>query len=175
MPNYAAFLRGVMPMNAKMADLKRAFEAAGFADVKTVLSSGNVVFRARAATEAALERRAEAAMFEQLGRSFYTIVRPIEELRRLLRFDPYKVVDPAAKRIVTFLRAKPRSRVKLPVEMDGARILALKGREVFSAYLPSPKGPVFMGLIEKTFGKDVTTRTWETVRKVAAVPGDSSR
>lgn len=177
MPSYAAFLRGVMPMNAKMADLKRAFEAAGFTDVKTVLASGNVVFRARAATEAALERKAEAAMFEQLGRSFYTIVRPIEGLRRLLRSDPYQAagVDPAAKRIVTFLRAKPRSRVKLPVEIDGARILAMKGREVFSAYLPNPKGPVFMGLIEKTFGRDVTTRTWDTVRKVAAVPGDSSR
>jgi len=26
---------------------------------------------------------------------------------------------------------------------------------------------VFMSLIEKTFGKDVTTRTWDTVKKVA--------
>ena len=34
-------------MNAKMPELKKAFEAAGFADVKTVLSSGNVVFSAR--------------------------------------------------------------------------------------------------------------------------------
>src|SRR5690349_4890963 len=44
MPRYAAFLRGVMPMNAKMPDLKRAFERAGFTDVKTILGSGNVVF-----------------------------------------------------------------------------------------------------------------------------------
>ena len=43
---YAAFLRGVSPMNAKMPELKRAFEAAGFGDVKTLLSSGNVVFDA---------------------------------------------------------------------------------------------------------------------------------
>jgi hypothetical protein len=27
---------------------------------------------------------------------------------------------------------------------------------------------VFMTLIERTFGKDVTTRTWDTVRKVCA-------
>src|SRR5258707_3906639 len=46
-PRYAAFLRGVMPTNAKMPDLKRAFEAAGFTDVRTVLASGNVVFSAR--------------------------------------------------------------------------------------------------------------------------------
>ena len=49
-------------MNAKMPELKRAFEAADFTNVKTVLSSGNVVFDARKATEAALERKAEAAM-----------------------------------------------------------------------------------------------------------------
>ena len=36
MPRYAAFLRGVNPMNAKMPELTKAFEAAGFADVKTV-------------------------------------------------------------------------------------------------------------------------------------------
>jgi hypothetical protein len=53
------------------------------------------------------------------------------------------------------------------VELDGARILALQDREIFSAYLPSPKGPVFMSLIDKTFGQDLTTRTWDTVAKVA--------
>src|SRR5207237_160672 len=102
MPRYAAFLRGVSPMNAKMPELKAAFESAGFTDVRTLLSSGNVAFTASAASEIALERRAEGAMLE-----------------------------------------------------------------VFGAYLPSPKGPVFMALIEKTFGKDVTTRTWDTVGKVA--------
>jgi uncharacterized protein (DUF1697 family) len=56
MPRYLAFLRGVSPMNAKMSELKRCFEAAGFTDVKTVLASGNVAFNARAASEAALER-----------------------------------------------------------------------------------------------------------------------
>jgi hypothetical protein len=55
----------------------------------------------------------------------------------------------------------------LPIELDGARILSRKGGEVFSAYVRSPRGPVFMVLIEKTFGKDATTRTWDTVMKVA--------
>lgn len=157
-------------MNCKMAELKGAFESAGFTDVKTVLGSGNVVFSARDATEAALERKAEAAMFECLGRTFFTIVRPVEALRRILASDPYKPfrLTSAAKRIVTFLRGKPASKLKLPIEVDGARILAMQGREIFSAYLPNPKGPVFMTLIDKTFGKDVTTRTWDTVAKVAS-------
>lgn len=55
----------------------------------------------------------------------------------------------------------------LPIELDGACIVRLSEREVFSAYVPSPRGPVFMALIEKTFGKEVTTRTWETIAKVA--------
>ena len=169
MPRYAAFLRGVMPMNCKMPALKAAFEAAGFTDVKTVLGSGNVVFDARSTSEQALEQRAEAAMHERLGQAFFTIVRPIEHLRQLLTTDPYKrfKVSPKAKRIVTFLRDRPRAKIALPVELDGARILAMQDREIFSAYLPNPKGPVFMTLIAKTFGKDVTTRTWDTVAKVA--------
>jgi len=171
MPRYAAFLRGVSPMNAKMPDVKRAFESAGFTEVKTLLSSGNVVFSARAAAEATLERKAEAALLEGLGggRTFLTIVRSIDALRELLGSDPYRAfrLTPAAKRIVTFLREKPAAKLALPIEMDRARILSIKGKEIFSAYLPTPKGPVFMTLIEKTFGKEQTTRTWETVMKVA--------
>jgi len=169
MPRYAAFLRGVSPMNAKMADVKRAFEAAGFTDVKTLLSSGNVVFSARGGAEASLERKAEAAMLEGLGRRFLTIVRSIDALRELLASDPYRAfrLTPAAKRIVTFLRDKPAAKLALPIEKDRARILSLKGKEAFSAYLRTPKGPVFMTLIEKTLGKEQTTRTWETVIKVA--------
>ena len=48
-----------------------------------------------------------------------------------------------------------------------AVILGLQGRELFSAYVPGPQGPVFMSLIEKTFGKDVTTRTWDSVSRCA--------
>ena len=40
MKRYAAFLRGVSPMNAKMPELKKAFEAAGFTDVRTVRAGG---------------------------------------------------------------------------------------------------------------------------------------
>ena len=160
MPRYAAFLRGVSPVNAKMPELKKAFESAGFTNVKTVISSGNVVFDARKASDAALERKAEAAMRERLGQAFFTIVRPVEMLEALLADRPLPAVPLAAgaKRIVTFLRKAPSAAVTLPVEQDGARILALDGRELFSVYVATPKGPVFMSLIERTVGKEVTTR-----------------
>jgi uncharacterized protein (DUF1697 family) len=169
MPRYVAFLRGVSPSNAKMADLKRCFENAGFTNIKTVLSSGNVVFDARATSEAQLEKRAEAAMHAELGRSFTTIVRPVAMLRNMLASDPYATFDvPAhAKRVVSFLREAAIPKLALPIQADGAQVLCVVGREVFTAYVPSPKGPVFMALLEKTFGSEITTRTWETVRKCA--------
>lgn len=169
MTRFAAFLRGVSPMNAKMPELRKAFESAGFEDVVTVLSSGNVVFNSKAAKNTTIARKAEAAMEKALGRAFPTIVRPIGALEKLLESAPYGALDlmTDAKRVVTFLRDKPRSSIDLPIEEDGARILTMKGTEVFTAYVTSPKGPVFMKLIEKTFGKNVTTRTWETVEKVS--------
>jgi uncharacterized protein (DUF1697 family) len=173
MPTYAAFLRGVSPLNAKMSELKKCFEAAGFTNVKTILGSGNVVFEARSKSRSALERQLEAAMDEDLGRVFATTVRSIDELAALVASDPYKAfkLAPNSKRVVTLLHAKPKSRLKLPIELDDARILCLQGTEIFSAYVPSPKGPVFMNLIEKTFGKDLTTRTWDTIGKVVKAGG----
>ena len=108
-------------------------------------------------------------MAERLGRTFLTIIRPIEALRDLLASDPYRAfrLAPGAKRVVTFLRRRPTSRLALPIEFEGARILAVKGAEAFSAYVRHPKSPVFMTLIERTFGKEGTTRTWDTVAKVA--------
>src|SRR5258706_10083266 len=170
MPRYVAFLRGVSPMNAKMPQLKACFEAAGFTNVKTLLSSGNVVFDSRSTSESAVERKAEAAMQEHLGRTFYTIVRRVDTLQKLLDADPFAKFDlPAkAKRIVTFMREPSAARLKFPVEFEEARILAMKDGEIFTAYVPHAGNPAFMVLIEKTFGKDITTRTWDTVRKCAA-------
>lgn len=167
MPRYVAFLRGVSPMSAKMPELKRCFETAGFRNVKTVLSSGNAVFDATSSSGASMERKAEAAMQQVLGRTFLTIIRSVDELRILLATDPYAEfsVAPDAKRVISFLRDPPVTVPALPVELDGARVLRVVGREVFTAYRPSAKGPVFMQLLEQAFGAEITTRTWATVKK----------
>jgi uncharacterized protein (DUF1697 family) len=170
MPRYVAFLRGVSPTNASMPALKRCFEAAGFANVRTLLASGNVAFDARAASADALQRRAEQAMRADLERAFAAIVRSTEQLQRLVDADPFAGFRlPAnAKRVVTFLRVGgAHAAVKLPLERDGARILKIIDGEVLAAYVPSDKGPVFMTLLERTFGTDITTRTFDTVKKCA--------
>ena len=128
-------------MNAKMAELRRCFEAAGITHVKT----------------------------RRFGRAFHTVVRSSEALQGMLDAGPFAAfrLSAKAKRVVTFQRKTPCRRLSLPIEMHGARILAARGREIFTAYVPSARGAAFMALIEKTFGREVTTRTWETVKKCA--------
>ena len=170
MPRYVAFLRGVSPMNAKMPDLKRCFEDAGFTDVRTLLSSGNVVFSTRATSTPALERRVENSMQASLGHSFDSFVRRTDALQALLASDPFDAfrLPPEARRVITFLRepAAPDA-LELPLRKGNASILAIRDTEVFSAYVPDDRGPVFMQLLERSFGKDITTRTLDTVRKCA--------
>lgn len=170
MPRYVALLRGVSPMNAKMADLRSCFEMMGFTEVKTVLSSGNVIFAGASKSESNLRKVIESGMTKCLPQSFPVIVRKRDHLIALLKADPYSDfrLSPKAKRVVTFLSQPNQGSMSLPIELDGAQILLVRGSEVFSAYVPKERGPVFMKLIEKTFGKNVTTRTWDTVKKCAA-------
>jgi len=171
MPKYAAFLRGVSPMNLTMPALKAVLERAGFSDVRTFLSSGNAVFSASERKPQSLEAKIEDALTRKLGKTFVTFVRPIAMLEAILEADPYSEfkLPPEAKRVVTFMRTPYSPAVQrtfgLPIEHDGARILTMRDREIYTAYVRSPRGPVFMTLLEKTFGKDITTRTWETVKK----------
>jgi uncharacterized protein (DUF1697 family) len=170
MPRYVALLRGVSPMNLKMPALKRCLEDAGFGNVKTLLSSGNVAFDAPKKSEPALARKIEAAMAESLDRGFWTVVRPTAQLQALVDADPFAAfgIPAGMKKVVTFLREPPSRPPVLPREKDGARILAIEGLEILTAYAPQPGNPAFMALLEKTFGGAITTRTWDTVRKCAA-------
>ena len=108
-------------------------------------------------------------MQAELGRSFDTFVRSTEYLRELIESDPFAEfgLPPEAKRVITFLRRPADPKVTLPFERDGVSILKFTGSEVLAAYLPGPKGPVFMSLLEQTFGTSITTRTLDTVRKCA--------
>ena len=155
-------------MNLKMAALLAALEDCGLSEVKTLLSSGNVVFSGRRATDSAIEKKIVTTIEKKVGKTFGVIVRSIDELQELVDADPYQAfrLPKGSKRVLTFLRKAPEKPLKLPPELDGARIWTVRGREALSSYVRSDKGPVFMTLIEKTFGKDVTTRTWDTVLKV---------
>ena len=169
MPRYVALLRGVSPMNLKMPALQRCLEEAGFTHVRTLLSSGNLAFDSPKKSELALARKLEAAMAASLDRSFWTLVRPRSHLQALVDADPFAALDAPAgmKKVVTFLREPIASALRFPMEKDGAQ-LAMQGLEIFTAYPPQPNNPAFIGMLERSFGGAITTRTWDTVRKCAA-------
>jgi uncharacterized protein (DUF1697 family) len=166
---FVVFLRGASPQNCAMAQLRACLQTAGFARVTTVLSSGNAAFDACADDEGALVTRLEALFATEFGRDFYPIIRRSSDLAALVASDPFgdATVSAGAKRVVSFLRSTRPSLVPLPLSQDGATLLFQRGREGFTTYLPNDRGPVFMKLIERAWGKEVTSRTWDTVCKCA--------
>jgi uncharacterized protein (DUF1697 family) len=170
MTEYVAFLRGINVGGhgaVTMEDLKKDFEACGFMDVKTIATSGNVAFSA-AIAEAAVVKKAEAALKKRLGRETPVHVRSRAELRKMVEADPYQgfAIPKDAKRVITFLEASAKTALKLPHHQDGASILHIKDGVAYSAYVRSPKGAVFMKVLEQAFGKGITTRTWNMINRL---------
>ena len=158
MASYAAFLRGIMPMNPNMRNekLRGVFERLGFTDVQTVISSGNVVFKSGSKSIATLEAKIEKALTAELGFKSAVFIRSKEELEKLIRTDPFKGKEHGRKTylIVTFLKKEPR--------------------EIFSVLdLSAAKTPDFMAKVEKEYGKTITTRTWKTVGRIVKKLGEA--
>jgi hypothetical protein len=171
MRRYAALLRSVTT-NAKMPDLRRASEAAGFTGGRTLSTSGNVVFDARPTGDAALHRKAEAAMAAALGRAFLT------SCARSMRCARSWTPTPAPRSS----RRPRRSASSRSCAIHRAASWRFRSRSTARAsracaqrgahrVRPSGRGPVFMTLIEKMLGDALTTRTWDTVKKVIAPAG----
>lgn len=91
MTRYAAFLRGVNVggVNLKMADVARAFEDAGFTNVRTILASGNVLLESRAGVDA-VRRKAESTLREAFGYDAWVLAYDIETVRALSDDFPFE-------------------------------------------------------------------------------------
>lgn len=91
MKRYAAFLRGVNISGRNkvpMAALKAGFEELGFAQVKTCLNSGNVVFSAEQKGEADFPARLETMLKSKFDLEIPVFVMEMQELQDLLRHAP---------------------------------------------------------------------------------------
>ena len=89
MTRYAAFLRGVNlgKRTVKSAELKAAFEALGFENVRTLLASGNVLFDARASKT--LKHKIEAGLEAELGFKVPIVLRTLDGLKAMVAADPF--------------------------------------------------------------------------------------
>ena len=176
MTTYAAFLRGINVGGHRamqMKPLARAFASLGFKDVRTLLASGNVLFNAPPASRVTLVRKIEEKLEEAFGSEISVILRSVEELQTLVDLDPFQRirVTPRTRLFVTFLPEKPRTRLKIPyLSPDKSfRILRLTEGEACSVLTLGPqwsRNLRQMDVLEKEFGKKITTRSWNTVARV---------
>ena len=170
---YAALLRGIGPINPNMRNekLRGVFEKLGFDNVRTVITSGNVLFESPDKDAAGLESAIEEGIERHLGFFSTTIIRSQQQLKRLVGEDPFGGIEdlPTARLNVTFLKKRQRSNLKVPfrAEDKGWSIVAIRGREICSLVDQSgATTPDVMDWMEKRFGKEITTRTWKTVGRI---------
>ena len=173
MPEYVALLRGIAPSNPNQRNekLRGVFEELGFEDVRTVISSGNVLFCSDSTDIEEMEATIEAAWPEKLGFSSITIIRSILDLQRLVELDPFAGYEhgPETYLLVMFCKRPVEIEVELPYQVpDGAsQLIAATERELFTVTDTTKGSSVdVMGWLDKTFEKEVTSRTWLTVHRI---------
>lgn len=170
MTKYIAFLRGIGPGNPNMHNekLRGVFEELGFSNVKTVISSGNVLFETSASDAPDLEAKIEAAFPERLGFQSTTIIRSHDAIRQLVEKAPFKRYEHGRSTYltVTFLKQRPSNLPDWPADRPYKRI-AQYDREV-CAVSDATIGRTadFMVQLERWYGKNITTRTWNTVERI---------
>lgn len=171
---FAAFLRGINVGGHKkvdMKELKKAFESLGFENVKTLLNSGNAIFEADEDQEA-LTKKIAMQLEKTFGFEIGVIVRSIEELKNLAEKEPFKgiKVTPATRLYVTFLAEKSTPYLKIPYQSadKNFKILSATPSEVCSVLTVAEGGRTvdLMAVLEKEWGKKITTRNWNTITKM---------
>lgn len=174
MKTHVALLRGINVGGhtpVAMADLRDLLTHLGFADPRSVLQSGNLVFRAQARTTAHLERVLEREARKRLDVQADFFVRTAEEWKAVVARNPFRKEAGRApgQLVVMFLKDAPEVTdvATLRAAITGPEVVRAKGRE---AYIVYPNGigrsRLTHGLIEKKLGTRGTGRNWNTVLKL---------
>ena len=175
---YVAFLRGINVGRAKriaMADLCALVEGLGYSGVRSVLNSGNVVFRAPGTTALDAAAAIEEALVLKLGVAARVFVLERSELSAVIDDNPLLEVADDHARLIVFLLGDPAQRDKLAA-LDGkdwgCDRLALGER---AAYVWCPDGMLDSAAataLGKHLGDGTTSRNWNTLMKLHALCGD---
>ena len=184
MTTFVALLRAVNVggRTLPMGDLRRALEAAEYADVRTYVQSGNVVFAAGGD-----DPRDEAAAIEELvrrefGLEVQILVLAADQLQQVAAANPFLGTGANERFLhVTFLFEPVREDVftVLDLPMAGGERVALGGRGETgrrAVYLHLPHGygrsKLTNGWFERTLKVPATTRNWRTVKALADLSSD---
>ena len=173
MHRYVAFLRGMNLGRRRITndELSAWFEAMGFANVRTFLASGNVVFDTKKQPSASLEASIESGLGESLGYAVPTFVRTAEEVVSTAEHVPFKtseLKESQGKVQVAFMAKTPAAAARTAVLKlsTAADRLAIRGRELY--WLPQggvSDSALDMRFLDKTLGT-LTVRTKRTVERI---------
>jgi uncharacterized protein (DUF1697 family) len=157
-----------------MSDLRDLLGALGFAGVKSLLQSGNLVFESDRRTGAALERLLEVETAKRLDVTADYLVRSAAEWQTMIAGNPF---PSEAKRdpshlVVMFLKAAAQAKdvQALQAAIQGPESIRAEGKHLYVVY-PAGIGrsKLTNTLIEKNLGTRGTGRNWNTVLKLAAL------
>ena len=175
MPRLIAFLRAINVggHTVTMARLREEFEALGFTDVETFIASGNVIFTARSAATAALEKRIEQRLQAALGYEVATFVRTCAEVAAVAGHQPFPEaqIKTAGAFCVGFLAAPldaaaRRALMAFKTDVDDFHT---NGREVYWLCQTRQSDSTFSNVsMERALKTRATFRGINTVARLAA-------
>jgi uncharacterized protein (DUF1697 family) len=168
---YAAFLRGVNVggVNLKMAEVAKAFEDAGFTNVRTILASGNLLLESRSAVDA-VRTKAEKALRDTFGYDAWVLAYDIETVAAISEAYPFAREVDGHHSYVTFITdEKALDELAELAKAAGPDEKIERGAGVI--YWQVPKTGTLDTTIGKTMGKkryksSTTTRNLRTLDKV---------
>jgi uncharacterized protein (DUF1697 family) len=175
---YAAFIRGIGPGDpAKSnASLCRVFESLDYSNVRGFISSGNILFETAVKDTDRLEDAIEKALTEHLGFAAMVIVRSKTDLEKFVATQPFGTKEHSRTnyQTVTFRKSKRAEQgVELPKTPLGKSFRLLSYDANIRAVCGITdttvgKTPDFMVWLERQYGKNITTRTYNTIQRVLA-------
>jgi uncharacterized protein (DUF1697 family) len=175
MPRYIAFLRAINVggHTLKMEKLRALFEALGFVGVETFIASGNVIFEAPEKNPAALEKKIEKHLGQELGYEVATLIRTPRELAQIAEYQPFpeELLAASTSLYISFLPSAPDEGVKQKVEALCTEVdeFYLHGRELYWLCRKKLTESLVSGAqLNKALGVPSTMRNATTVRKLAA-------
>ena len=171
---YVAFLRGINVgghHKVPMAELQKEMQNLNFENVVTLLNSGNVIFDSIPDELAKLEKTISDHLEKIFGFPVPVIIRKSDAINKLFDSNPFKkiVVTKDIRLYVSFLKKDTKTNLLFPwTSTDSAyKILGKMDNTVISVLdLSVNKTPKAMEAFEKHYGKDVTTRNWNTLIRI---------
>ena len=166
-----AFLRGINVGRAKrvaMADLRKLLGDLGFANVRTVLNSGNVVYDADRVAPAEAAARIEEALVLKLGVAARVTVLSARQFSELIAQNTLVPVADAARLLALVLNNPADVQRLAPLLQQPWQPEALALGQ-WAAYAWCPDGVLaskVLAALGAMLGDGVTSRNWATMHKL---------